>query len=40
VKAEPQFAGFLLVRNSRLSTMPVPANFVAWMRKRYPKAKI
>lgn len=40
VKAEPQFADFLLVRNSRLSTMPVPANFVAWMRKRYPKAKI
>ncbi|MBK7926926.1 MAG: EVE domain-containing protein [Bryobacterales bacterium] len=40
VKAEPQFADFLLVRNSRLSTMPVPPNFVAWMRKRYPKAKI
>ncbi len=40
IKAEPQFADWLLVRNSRLSTMAAPENFVAWMRKRYPKAKI
>lgn len=40
IKAEPAFQDFLLVRNSRLSTMAVPENFVAWMRKRYPKARI
>lgn len=40
IKAQPQFADWLLVRNSRLSTMTAPANFVEWMRKRYPKAKI
>ena len=40
IKADPAFQDFLLVRNSRLSTMAVPENFVAWMRKRYPKARI
>ena len=40
IKAEPNFADWLLVRNSRLSTMSAPANFVEWMRKRYPKLKI
>jgi len=39
VKQSGLFADFLLVRNSRLSTMACPENFVAWMRKRYPKAK-
>ncbi len=40
IKSQPQFAEWSLVRNSRLSTMPAPASFVQWMRKRYPKAKI
>lgn len=40
VKAQPQFAEFLLVRNSRLSTMPVPDNFIDWLRGRYPKVKL
>lgn len=39
VKTSGLFPDFLLVRNSRLSTMACPENFVAWMRKRYPKAK-
>jgi predicted RNA-binding protein with PUA-like domain len=34
------FAEFDLVRNSRLSTMPCPQDFVEWLRIRYPKAKI
>ena len=34
------FADFALVRQSRLSTMEVPEKFVAWMKKRYPKAGI
>jgi hypothetical protein len=33
------FAEFDLVRNSRLSTMPCPPDFVEWLRIRYPKAK-
>ena len=40
VKADPQFADWALVRQSRLSTMEVPAAFVQWMRKRYPHAGI
>jgi predicted RNA-binding protein with PUA-like domain len=40
VKAEPQFADWALVRQSRLSTMEVPAAFVQWMRARYPDARI
>ncbi len=39
VKSSGLFTDFLLVRNSRLSTMACPENFVEWMRKRYPKAK-
>lgn len=39
VKSSGLFADFLLVRNSRLSTMSCPEKFVTWMRKRYPKAK-
>jgi predicted RNA-binding protein with PUA-like domain len=38
VKSSGLFADFLLVRNSRLSTMECPENFVAWMRKKFPKA--
>jgi predicted RNA-binding protein with PUA-like domain len=34
------FADFALVRQSRLSTMEVPEAFVAWLRQRYPKAKL
>jgi predicted RNA-binding protein with PUA-like domain len=40
VKADSSFAQFALVRQSRLSTMAVPDNFVKWMRKRYPKVDI
>lgn len=36
VKGSGLFAGFALVRQSRLSTMAVPDDFVAWLRKRYP----
>lgn len=40
VKGSGLFADFALVRQSRLSTMAVPDSFVAWVRARYPKAKI
>ena len=40
IKQSNLFADFSLVRQSRLSTMPVPDNFVAWMRKRYPESKL
>ena len=40
VKQSGKFDDFALVRQSRLSTMEVPAKFVEWMRARYPKAKI
>ena len=40
VKQEPKFADWALVRQSRLSTMSVPQNFVDWIREKYPKAKI
>jgi predicted RNA-binding protein with PUA-like domain len=40
VKTSGLFAGFALVRQSRLSTMAVPDDFVAWLRRRYPKSKI
>jgi len=39
VKASGLFADFALVRQSRLSTMAVPAAFVAWLRQRYPQTK-
>jgi len=39
IKESGLFADFDLVRNSRLSTMPCPESFVAWLRERYPKAK-
>lgn len=40
VKADPKFAEWALVRQSRLSTMEVPAEFVRWMRARYPDVAI
>lgn len=40
VKAEAQFADWALVRQSRLSTMPAPAEFVRWMRERYANLRI
>lgn len=40
IKESGLFSDFALVRNSRLSTMPCPEDFVAWLRERYPKAKI
>ena len=40
IKQSKKFNDWALVRQSRLSTMPAPANFVEWMRKRYPDAGI
>ena len=40
IKQSHLFDQWNLVRNSRLSTMPAPEEFVEWMRLRYPKAKI
>jgi predicted RNA-binding protein with PUA-like domain len=40
VKESGEFGDFLLVRNSRLSTMECPAEFAAWMKKRYKKGQI
>ena len=36
IKQTKQFEDWALVRQGRLSTMQVPENFVAWMRKRFP----
>jgi predicted RNA-binding protein with PUA-like domain len=40
IKDSGLFPTFDLVRNSRLSTMPCPNDFVEWLQTRYPKAKI
>ena len=40
IKQSHEFDDWALVRQSRLSTMPVPEKFVKWMRSRYPKEKI
>lgn len=40
IKDSREFADWALVRQGRLSTMPAPEKFVAWMRKRYPAANI
>ena len=40
IKQSGKFNEWALVRQGRLSTMAAPQNFVAWMRTRYPKAKI
>ncbi len=39
VKESGLFPNFALVRQSRLSTMPCPEDFVDWVRARYPKVK-
>ena len=39
VKQSGLFADFALVRQSRLSTMPVPPEFVAWLREQRPELK-
>jgi predicted RNA-binding protein with PUA-like domain len=40
IKQSKKFDDWALVRQGRLSTMPVPENFVEWLRKRYPDARI
>jgi predicted RNA-binding protein with PUA-like domain len=40
IKESRRFGDWALVRQGRLSTMPVPEPFVAWIRKRYPKVNI
>ena len=40
IKQSGLFADWALVRQGRLSTMAAPEKFVAWMRKKFPKAKI
>jgi predicted RNA-binding protein with PUA-like domain len=40
IRAEGRFAAWLLLRQTRLSTMAAPDEFVDWMRQRYPKAGI
>ena len=40
IKQSKQFDDWALVRQGRLSTMQAPEKFAAWMRKRYPKARI
>jgi predicted RNA-binding protein with PUA-like domain len=40
IKESGLFADWALVRQSRLSTMPAPENFVRWMRRKFPQAGI
>ena len=40
IKDTHQFDDWALIRQSRLSTMPVPETFVAWMRDRFPQSNI
>jgi predicted RNA-binding protein with PUA-like domain len=40
IKRSGKFNDLALVRQGRLSTMAVPAKFVAWLRERNPKTKI
>jgi predicted RNA-binding protein with PUA-like domain len=40
IKSSKKFDEWALVRQGRLSTMAAPETFVAWMRQRYPKAKL
>jgi len=40
IKESEHYNDWALVRQGRLSTMAVPAAFVNWMSKRYPKVKI
>ena len=36
IKESGEFADWALVRQSRLSTMPVPEKFIEWMRRKQP----
>lgn len=40
IKQSGKFADWALVRQGRLSTMAAPEKFVAWIKSRYPHAKI
>jgi predicted RNA-binding protein with PUA-like domain len=40
IKDSHLFDDWALVRQSRLSTMAAPDNFVVWMRRRFPNAAI
>jgi predicted RNA-binding protein with PUA-like domain len=40
IKANAAFEQWALVRQGRLSTMSAPAEFVEWMRNRYPGVEI
>jgi predicted RNA-binding protein with PUA-like domain len=40
IKASGLFDEWALVRQGRLSTMSVPPEFMAWVRKRYPGTRI
>jgi predicted RNA-binding protein with PUA-like domain len=40
IKQSKKFDDWALVRQGRLSTMAAPDKFAAWMRDRYPSAKI
>lgn len=40
IKQSGKFNDWALVRQGRLSTMPAPEVFVAWVKNRYPQAKI
>jgi predicted RNA-binding protein with PUA-like domain len=40
IKGSKLFEDWALVRQGRLSTMPAPEKFVAWIRKKQPKAGI
>jgi predicted RNA-binding protein with PUA-like domain len=40
IKQSGKFDDWALVRQGRLSTMAAPEKFAAWMRERYPDAKI
>ena len=40
IKQSKLFDDWALVRQGRLSTMAAPEKFVAWMRKKFPKAAI
>jgi len=40
IKESKKFGDFALVRQSRLSTMAVPDNFVTWLRGRYSKSAV
>lgn len=40
IKQSKRFDDWALVRQSRLSTMPVPENFLSYLREKFPKAGI